>query len=370
MQELILVSEDQKPLPKLKHWKWWLMVAFNVAFLLVGQSAATVLGRFYFKGGGESLWMATLVQSAAFPVLLLPRFFLPSAKSLPTESTTTTFISKPSVLSLASLYFFLGTLLAGDNFLYSVGLHYLPLSTYSLLCAAQLAFNAIFSFFINSQKFTALILNSVVIISLSASLISDYSESSDQEDHEKKDSKAQYTAGFSCTLAASAGYALLLSLMQFSFEKILKKESFSVVLDMQIYTSFVATLICIVGLFASGEWKDLKCEMERSEKGKAVYVMTLVGIALAWQVCSVGVVGLIFIVSSLFSNVVSMFTLPLAPLGGVVLYKEKMDGVKVVAMLLAIWGFASYIYQQYLDDQEAKTTENNGSNAVLDSSSS
>jgi hypothetical protein len=31
-----------------------------------------------------------------------------------------------------------------------------------------------------------------------------------------------------------------------------------------------------------------------------------------------------------------------------------MDGVKVLAMLIGIWGFASYIYQHFLDDAKIK----------------
>ncbi|PRQ18622.1 putative purine permease, plant [Rosa chinensis] len=31
-----------------------------------------------------------------------------------------------------------------------------------------------------------------------------------------------------------------------------------------------------------------------------------------------------------------------------------MDAMKVIAMLLAIWGFLSYIYQHYLDDLKSK----------------
>lgn len=31
-----------------------------------------------------------------------------------------------------------------------------------------------------------------------------------------------------------------------------------------------------------------------------------------------------------------------------------MDGLEVVAMVLAIWGFISYVYQNYLDSQNSK----------------
>ncbi|OMP00676.1 hypothetical protein COLO4_12477 [Corchorus olitorius] len=165
--------------------------------------------------------------------------------------------------------------------LYSVGLLYLSASTYSLICATQLAFNAVFSFLINSQKLTPLILNSVIILSLSAALIAVNDES---EGPSGSVSKGKFLLGFLSTLGASALYSLLLSLMQLSFQKVIKKESFGVVLEMQIYTSLVATLVSTVGLFASGEWKTFHHEMVSFDRGRASYVLTLVWIAVTWQV--------------------------------------------------------------------------------------
>lgn len=104
-----------------------------------------------------------------------------------------------------------------------------------------------------------------------------------------------------------------------------------------------------MGLFVSGEGNGLKREIEGFKEGKVSYVMSLIGAAFAWQVSSIGALGLIFMVSSLFSNVISMMSLPLVPIASVVFYNDRIDGVKVIAMLLAIWGFASYLYQNYLD---------------------
>ncbi|KAF8408957.1 hypothetical protein HHK36_005027 [Tetracentron sinense] len=352
----------QPPFLGLERWQWWLLVAINIAFVLVGQSVAVILGRFYYDQGGSSTWMATLAQTAAFPILFLPLFILPSHNLSTTIVTTTTISNQPSVATITLIYISLGILLAGDNMLYSIGLLYLSASTYSLICGTQLAFNAIFSFFINSQKFTVLILNCVVLLTLSTSLIAVDSDSTEPEGV----SIGKYVIGFLCTVSASATYSLILSLMQLSFQKFLKRETFSVVLEMQIYTSLVATCVCIVGLFGSGEWRGLKGEMEGFRKGRVSYVMTMVGAAVAWQVCSVGVVGLIFVVSSLFSNVISTLALPLVPVVAVIFYHDKMDGVKVVAMLLAIWGFTSYIYQQYLDGSKAKATQNDANEAPGD----
>ncbi|KAK7394624.1 hypothetical protein VNO78_15157 [Psophocarpus tetragonolobus] len=328
---------------KYKRWQWWSLVALSIAFLIVGQSAAVLLGRLYYDQGGNSKWMATLVQTAAFPILLIPLFTIPSPSEAPTSAS-------PSIKILLLIYFGLGILIAADNMMYSTGLLYLSASTYSLVCASQLAFNALFSYFINSQKFTALIINSTVVLTLSAALLA-VNEDSDEPSGL---SKANYIIGFLCTLGASAMYALLLSLMQLSFEKVLKKETFSVVLEMQIYTSLVATCASIIGLFASGEWRTLHGEMENFQKGQVAYVMTLVWTAVAWQVCSVGVVGLIFLVSSLYSNVISTVSLAVTPIAAVIVFRDNMNGVKIISMLMALWGFASYIYQNYLDDSKAR----------------
>lgn len=228
------------------------MVAINTSWLLIGQSGAVILGKFYYDQGGKSLWMTTLVQSVAFPILFLPFFFFPQPKNLPIQS---------SIKTLTIVYFFLGILLAGDNLLYSYGLLYLPVSTYSLICASQLAFSAIFSFFINSQKITLLILNSVILLTVSASLVAINSVDKTR----KVSSNREFIIGFVFTIAASAGYALLLSLMQLTIEKVLKRETFTVVLDMQIWTCLVAAIVCLLGLFASGVVKGLREEIEGFE---------------------------------------------------------------------------------------------------------
>ncbi|KHG26799.1 putative purine permease 11 -like protein [Gossypium arboreum] len=216
---------DESPFLKLKRFQWWLLVAINIFFLIAGQAAAVLLGRFYYDKGGNSQWMATLVQTAGFPVLCIPWFLLRPSREASTFSTS------PSIKTLALLYFVLGVLVAGDNMLYSVGLLYLSASTYSLICATQLAFNAVFSYFLNSQKFTALILNSVVTLSLSAALIA-VNDNSDGPSGVPK--------------------------------------------EMQIYTSVVASCLSTIGLFASGEWKSLQHEMEVFGTGSVSYVLTLV----------------------------------------------------------------------------------------------
>ncbi|KAH0648538.1 hypothetical protein KY285_033786 [Solanum tuberosum] len=251
-------------------------------------------------------------------------------------------------------------MLAGDNLMYSYGLLYLPVSTYSLICASQLAFNCLFSLLLNAQKFTALILNSVVIVTISAALLAVHSES----DTSTKLSAGKYVIGFVCTVAASATYALYLSLLEVTFKRVIKSETFDTILKMQVFPSFIASCACVVGLYASGEIRILTAEMNGFNKGEISYLMTLIWTAVLWQICCIGLLGLIFEVSSLFSNVISTLGLPALPLLAVIFFHDKMDGEKIIALLLAVWGFLSYVYQNYLDDSKAKSSKSEENEAT------
>ncbi|KEH31564.1 purine permease [Medicago truncatula] len=341
-QSTTTTTEEKNEEPqhqRLRDFKWWFRVSLYIVFLLVGQSTANLLGRLYYDKGGNSKWMATFVQSAGFPILL-PLYFIftPHAKSTNINANIdSSKKTKPKLSTIVSLYIFFGLLLAGDNLMYSNGLLYLSLSTYSLLCATQLAFNAVFSYFLNSQKFTAFIFNSVVLLTISSALLAINNDDSEDSTNLPKDKRV---LGFVFTLGASVTFSLYLSLVQLSFDKVIKSETFSVILDMQFYPSFVATCACVVGLFASGEWKSLNKEMKEYELGKVSYIMTLFWTAVTWQVSSIGTV-----------------VLPVGPILAVIFFHDKINGVKFIALMLAIWGFLSYIYQHYLDDKKAKANE-------------
>lgn len=65
-----------------------------------------------------------------------------------------------------------------------------------------------------------------------------------------------------------------------------------------------------------------------------------------------------FEVSSLFSNLISVLGLPFVSLLAVIFFHDAMDGLKAAAILLALWGFASYLYQHYLDDPNCNAENN------------
>ncbi|XP_073266763.1 probable purine permease 10 [Populus alba] len=346
------ITDQCSPAPQTRNYRRWIRMSIYTVFLLAGQSAATLLGRLYFVKGGNSKWMATLVQLAGFPVLI--PFYLISTTSKP--STNDSQIKSPSVTTLALIYVSIGLLVAAGCYLYTIGLQYLPVSTYTLICASQLAFNSVFSFFLNAQKFTPFIINSLVLLTISSILLVFNNESSDGTSGV---SKAKYAIGFTCTVAAAAGFGLVLPLTQFCFNKVIRRQTFKAVLDMIIYQQIVATSVIVVGLFASGDWKGLTREMDGYKMGKVSYVMNLVGTAISWQVCTIGCVGLIFDVSSLFSNAIGVLGLPIVPVLAVFVFNDKMGGVKAISMVLAIWGFISYAYHHYLDDRNCKDEKRN-----------
>ncbi|KAL4387426.1 hypothetical protein GQ457_09G003600 [Hibiscus cannabinus] len=353
-KEQVTVSTNSSVVPRTNNYKRWMRIVLLTVLVLAGQATATLLGRLYFEKGGKSQWLVTLMQLSGFPILIL--YYCLSSLKKPTVAGSGT--SPPaSAVVLASVYVSLGLIVATYCFLYSVGLRYLPLSTYSLISTSQLAFNAFFSFFLNSQKFTPFIVNSLILLTMSSVLLVSNEDSSTRN----RVSRGKYVIGFVCTILASAGNGLDLALAQFCFRKVIKTNSLPAVMDFVIYQSLVAASAIAIGLFVSGDWKGLKGEMEEYELGKVSYIMVLVWICILWQGFAIGSTALLFEVSSLFANSVTVVALPIIPVLAVIFFGDRMGCVKVVAMLLAIWGFISYVYQHYLDDQKPNKGEHNTS---------
>lgn len=334
----------------------WLRIALYAIFVLCGQTAATLLTRLYFVKGGRSKWVQTLVQVVGFPIIL-PCYFIPQGKLIATTNSSPAAVeTQPSSLLLrVCVYVYLGLLTAGSAYLYSVGYEYLPVSMVALISASQLAFNAFFSYFLNSQKFTPFITNSLVLLTVSSVLL----VGNNSSERPPGVSNGKYVLGFLCTIFGTAAFGLLLASQQLTFMKVLKSQSFKVVMDLIIYHLLVASIVTLIGFFASGEWKLLKRELDGYALGKVSYVNTLLWTAVAWQVFNFGGVALLFESSALFSNVVSALGLPITPIAAIFVFHDKMNIVKGISMVLALWGFVSYAYQQYLDDHSAKTKEAN-----------
>ncbi|WMV15648.1 hypothetical protein MTR67_009033 [Solanum verrucosum] len=161
--------------------------------------------------------------------------------------------------------------------------------------------------------------------------------------------------GFTVTTFGSLGYALQFSLTELAFQKVFKSSTLKEVLQMSFFIGFFTTIASLTGLFASGNWRDLEKEMGEYRTGKSSYVINLVCSAIAWQLYALGSFGLVFKASSLFSNVIINFGGSIVPIFAMVFLKDRITGLKVLSLLLGLWGYTSYIYQHYLDDLEAKT---------------
>ncbi|KDO78105.1 hypothetical protein CISIN_1g041591mg, partial [Citrus sinensis] len=287
----------------------WIRIGILASFVLCCQAAAILLGRQYYDKGGNSKWLSTLAQFGGFPILLLSYCINPPRRKC--KNTEIVFVHtkrlfffilvsgySTSILNAPSVYVSVGILLAANGFLYSVGLLYLPVSTFSLITASQLAFNSLFSYFLNKQKFTPYIVNCLVLLTISSTLLVFQNDS----ENSTGVSKRKYAIGFIL-------------------------EAFTAILDMVLYPYFAASCAILVGLFVSREWVNLKREMEEYKLGKLY---------------AIGSTGLIFETSSLFSNAIGIAGLPIVPVLAVVFFHDKMHGLKVIAMVLAIWGFLSY----------------------------
>nr|AWA44678.1 hypothetical protein SO62J10_000006 [Saccharum officinarum] len=332
--------------------RWWILVAADMLMLLCGGTVATLLSRLYYNSGGNSKWMSTLTQSGGAPLLLIPLLLAPPPSDPGSSGEEERRQLAPAASKLAVVYVGIGILIGFDNLMYAYALQYLPVSTFSLVAATQLAFNAVTSWLINAQRFTALIANSVVVLTFAAALLG-VGSSSDGTSSSSDLPRGKYAAGFVLTLAASATFALILSLLELAFDKVVRARTLRWVLTVQMNTNLVASAVAVAGLLASGEWRTIPAEMAAFKDGRARYVLTLVGTAASWQAALAGQVRLIARVSSLFANATGAVQLPLVPVFAVLLFGDKMTGIKAVAMLMAVWGFLSYVYQHYLDGRRA-----------------
>ncbi|KAL3376920.1 hypothetical protein AABB24_003376 [Solanum stoloniferum] len=349
--DALIVIPAETPNSVNKYTKW-LEIGIYALIVLVSQSVATILGKLYYNKGGKSTWLISLTETIAFPILLIPMIFnctnnnnnkIPNLEYHDSKS--------PSLMTKLFIYVFLGFLVGVGCGLFSIGLLHLPASTFSLISSSQLAFNVLFSLFMKLEKITPLIANSIALVTISSLLLaldsSNKASSSSLSNHHN-------AIGFICTLIASALFGLLFSLTDLLFRKFLKKNTLREFMDVIICQSFFATCIILIGLFASKEWRNLKTEMNNFELGRLAYVMILIWISVCWQLYTYCLLGLIMKVSAVFANVITTLSAPLIPIMSVIIFNDKMSGVKAISIALAIWGFSSYAYQQYLDELNHK----------------
>lgn len=115
---------------------------------------------------------------------------------------------------------------------------------------------------------------------------------------------------------------------------------------MLIFSSLFATFAAV---FISGENHDLMREMEGFPKGKIVYVMTMVGQVVAWQIYWVGIVGLVVFAESIVtSNIVSISPYAIIMVLEILFFNyedDEFDGYLGVALVLSSFMVVTCLYK-------------------------
>lgn len=127
-----------------------------------------------------------------------------------------------------------------------------------------------------------------------------------------------------------------------------RKPSFASVFELIFFSSIFATIVFLAGLFITGEHHVVKTEVRGFSQRKRAYILTMMGQVGAWQVYWVGLVGLVFAVSSMFSNVISVCTWPIVSLLGVLFFdsgNDDLDYYRGAASVSAFLSIVSYFYR-------------------------
>lgn len=223
------------------------LVIINCVILAIGNCGGPLIMRLYFNNGGKRIWFSTFLETAGFPVIFIPLLFSYINRRRVSDNTSF-FLIRPRLLVAAV---FIGILSGFDNYLYAYGIAYLPVSTAALIIASQLAFIAIFSFFMVKHKFTPFTINAVVLLTVGAAVLGMHTET-DKPVHE---THKQYIIGFLMTVAAAVMYAFILPLVELAYQKAKQPMSYTLVLEVQLILCFLASIVSLIGMSIAGDFK-------------------------------------------------------------------------------------------------------------------
>ncbi|XP_058114070.1 probable purine permease 5 [Magnolia sinica] len=310
---------------------YWILLFLSSSAMLVAFPASSLLSRLYFANGGKSKWIISWVAVAGWPItaiFLIPLYFI--RKITPT----------PFTLKLTISYMGLGFLSAADNLMYAWAYAYLPASTASLLASSSLIFSALFGYFIVKNKLTPSTLNAIVIITAAVVIIALDSNS----DRFSGISNKQYALGFFWDILGSALHGLIFALSELVFVKLLGRRSFHVVLEQQVMVSLFAFVFTTIGVLVNRDFQAMKTEAGRFKHGEISYYMVLIMGAVTFQLGVLGSTAVLFLTSTVLAGVLNAVRVPLTSVAAVVLFHDAMSGLKILSLIITVWGFGSYIF--------------------------
>ncbi|KAG2318907.1 hypothetical protein Bca52824_012120 [Brassica carinata] len=230
------------------------LIIINCVILTIGTCGGPLLTRLYYTNGGKRIWFMSFLSTAGFPVILIPLF-----------SPSLALILMETPLFIASIV--IGLVTGLDNYLYAYGLAYLPVSTSSLIIGTQLAFNALFAFFMVKQKFTPFSINAVVLLTVGIVVLALHSNG----DKPANETHKEYVVGFLMTVIAAVLYAFILPLVEFTYKKARQEITFPLVLEIQMVMCIAATCFCVVGMIIDGDFKVISREAREFKIGGSAF---------------------------------------------------------------------------------------------------
>lgn len=164
------------------------------------------------------------------------------------NNTKKLFLITPWIFLASSIF---GILTGVDNYLYASGNSQLPVSTSALIIATQLAFTAVFSFFLVKQKFTSHSINAIVLLTVGAVVLALSSGS----DRPKGESSKEYILGFVLTLLAAALYGFVMPMVELTYIKANQTITCALVLEVQMVICCFASAFATVGMIINNDFK-------------------------------------------------------------------------------------------------------------------
>nr|AYQ58112.1 nicotine uptake permease 1 [Nicotiana benavidesii] len=332
-----------------------ILLLINCLILAFGVCGGPLMMRLYYVGGGSRIWLSSWLQTGGWPVTLIPLAILYFYRRKSEGADAKFFLITPHIFIVA---FVVGVGTGIDAFLYSWGGSKLPVSTSSLLLAAQLAFTAIGAFFIVKLKLSPFSINAVVLLTVGAVLLGIRSNGDRPEGVTSK----EYIIGFMMTLLAAALYGAILPCIELIYMKAKQAVTATLVLEIQMIMSFTATAFCTIGMIVNKDFQAMSREASQFNLGEARYYTVVVCTAAIWQCFFVGIIGVIYCSSSLMSGVMIAVLLPVTEVLAVIFFKEKFSGEKGLALFLSLWGFVSYFYGEF---RQTKKQKNNSPEAEM-----
>jgi drug/metabolite transporter (DMT)-like permease len=350
--------------PALVRYRPSLSVIFSACLVLLGAGGPLLL-RVYFVHGGQRLFLSTLLQICGWP-LLLPPICVSLYRGR--SHGVANLLLPPRLAGAAAI---LGAFFAISCFVYSLGSQALPLSTSSLLLATQLAFTAVFAFLFAGLRFTPFSANAVVLLTIGPAVLGVGPGSGRLAGQSSK----AYWTGFCEAVAAAALAGLVLPLVEVAMARYGRRTGptarvpppYVTVMQMQAVMGVAGSVVCLLGMAIKGDFQAMPNEAAAFGLGKTNYYLVLIWDAVSWQLLNLGIMGLISCASSLLAGIMIAVLLPLSQVLSVIFLHEKFNGPKAIALVLSLWGFASYLYgekmqkkreaQKIVEQQLAKKTE-------------